>query len=111
MQVGDSLRGVLGTIPGPAFSATPPPPYPTAGPAEMRIKKFLLFTAPAAGDRKTFVGSFESREEAIAAAGRLKEGGGLWWQVIETATAECVAQDPGWTTPFKPSTASEGPGP
>ena len=77
----------------------------------MRIKKFLLFTAPAAGERKTFAGSFESREQAIEAAGTLKSGCGLWWQVIETATAECVAQDPGWTTPVEPPTASEGPGP
>ncbi len=65
----------------------------------MRIKKFLLFTAPAAGERKNFVGSFETRDEAIEAAGKLKDGGGLWWQVIETATAECVAEDPGWTPP------------
>ncbi len=63
----------------------------------MRIKKFLLFTAPAAGERKNFAGSHETRDEAIQAAGRLKDGGGLWWQVIETATAECVAEDPGRT--------------
>ena len=65
----------------------------------MRVKNFLLFTAPAAGERKTFAGSFESRSEAIEAAGKLKDGCGLWWQVIETATAECVAEDPGWNPP------------
>ena len=72
----------------------------------MRIKKLLLFTAPAAGKRKNFAGSFETRDEAIEAAGKLKDGSGLWWQVIETATGECVAQDPGWTTPVeKPARA------
>lgn len=72
----------------------------------MRVKKFLLFTAPAAGERKNFAGSFETRDEAIEAAGRLKDRGGLWWQVIETATAECVAEDPGRTTPVeKPARA------
>lgn len=73
----------------------------------MRIKKFLMFTAPAAGERKAYAGSFETRDDAIEAAGKLKERGGLWWQVIETATAECVAQDPSWTA--QPLPASEVP--
>ena len=76
----------------------------------MRIKKFLLFTAAAAGQRKAFAGSFDTREQAIEAAGRLKDGGGHWWQVIETATAECVAEDPGWTSsePAGSGAQSEG---
>lgn len=76
----------------------------------MRIKKFLLFTAACAGQRKTFAGSFDTREEAIEAAARIKDGSGPWWQVIETATAECVAQDPGWTSgaPAGSDAISEG---
>ena len=65
----------------------------------MRLKKFLLFSAPSAGDRKNFAASFDTREEAIDAAGLLKRDGHRWWQVIETATAECVAEDPGWDLP------------
>jgi len=67
----------------------------------MRIKKFLLFTAPAAGERKSFAGSFDTREDAIEAASKLKDGVEIWLQVVETATAECVAEDPGWTSPAR----------
>jgi len=72
----------------------------------MRIKKFLLFTAPAAGERKSFAGSFDTREDAIEAAGRIQDGGKAWWQVVETATAECVAEDPGWTSPANPDSGA-----
>lgn len=60
----------------------------------MAIKKFLLFVTPAETDRKTFVASFDSREDAVDTARRLKGDTRMKWQVIDTSTAACVAEQP-----------------
>lgn len=56
---------------------------------------FLLFTAPDDWERKSFVASFESREAAVAIAEKLKGKSPMRWQVIDCATAACVAQNRG----------------
>ena len=61
----------------------------------MAIKKFLLFTAPNDSERKSFVASFESSEDAISTAKRLKGESPMRWQVIDTLTAVCVAEHRG----------------
>lgn len=61
----------------------------------MAIKKYLLFTAPNDTERKSFVASFDSREDAVDIARRLKGVTPMRWQVIETATAACVAEHRG----------------
>jgi len=52
------------------------------------FKKFLLFTAPN-------VASFESREDAVDIARRLKGESPMRWQVIDSVTADCVAEHRG----------------
>ena len=59
------------------------------------IKKFLLFTAPNETAHKSFVASFESPEDAVDVARRLKGETPMRWQVIDTATAACVAEHRG----------------
>jgi hypothetical protein len=59
------------------------------------IKQFLLFTAPNETGRKSFVASFESREDAVDVARRLKGETPMRWQVIDSTTAACVAEHRG----------------
>lgn len=61
----------------------------------MAIKKFLLFTAPSKTERKSFVASFESSEDAVSTAKRLKGETPMRWQVIDSVTADCVAEHHG----------------
>ncbi len=61
----------------------------------MAIKKYLLFTAPSNTERKSFVASFDSREDAVDIARRLKGETPMRWQVIDTVTAACVAEHRG----------------
>ena len=58
----------------------------------MAIKKFLLFVTPTETDRKTFVASFDSSDDAVETAKKLKGETRMRWQVIDTATARCVAE-------------------
>ncbi len=58
----------------------------------MAIKKFLLFVTPPETERKTFVASFDSRDDAVETAKKLKGETRMRWQVIDTATAACVAE-------------------
>ncbi len=61
----------------------------------MAIKKFLLFTAPNESERKSFVASFESSEDAVDTAKKLKGDTPMRWQVIDSSTAMCVAEHRG----------------
>jgi hypothetical protein len=61
----------------------------------MAIKRFLLFTAPAADERKQFVASFDTREEGVQAAEKLKADSFMRWQVIDGESAKAVAEHPG----------------
>lgn len=61
----------------------------------MALKKFLLFTSPSELERKSFVASFESSEDAIDIARRLKGDTPMRWQVIDSNTAACVAEHRG----------------
>ena len=71
---------------------------PARGRAQMRatgLKRFLLFTMPATGGMKNYVASYETREDAIGMAEKLKAKAALRWQVIDNLTSEVVAEDPG----------------
>jgi hypothetical protein len=59
------------------------------------MKKYLLFTAPDDTARKAFVASFDSREDAVDIARRLKGETPMRWQVIDSSTAACVAEHRG----------------
>ncbi len=61
----------------------------------MAIKNFLLFTAPNDAERKTFIASFKSRDDAVHTAKKLKGNSPMRWQVIDCATAACVAEHRG----------------
>jgi len=61
----------------------------------MALKKFLLFTAPSDTERKSFVASFDSRDDAVEIAKRLKGESPMRWQVIDSVTAACVAEHRG----------------
>lgn len=61
----------------------------------MAIKKFLLFTAPNETERKSFVASFDTRDDAVDTAKKLKGESPMRWQVIDSATAACVAEHRG----------------
>jgi hypothetical protein len=59
------------------------------------LKRFILFTAASRRNRKDFVASFSSREEAIAKAEIMKTDGTMRWQVFDNHISEVVAEDPG----------------
>lgn len=59
---------------------------------KVAIKQYLLFTAASEAERKMFIASFESSEDAVDTARRLKGNTPMRWQVIDTATAACVAE-------------------
>jgi hypothetical protein len=64
-----------------------------------RLRRFLLFAATSKGDRKVFLGSFDSRADAIF-MGQIKKAtpgrtAAMSWQVIDNQTSETVAEDPG----------------
>ena len=61
----------------------------------MPFKKFLLFTAPSDSEGKSFVASFDSSEDAVDIARRLKGESPMRWQVIDADTAACVAEHRG----------------
>jgi hypothetical protein len=52
-----------------------------------------LFTAPARGERKMFIASFPTIDEAIAAAEKANNGGALYWQVVDKVSNQIVAED------------------
>jgi hypothetical protein len=56
------------------------------------IKQYLLFTAPSEAERKMFIASFESSEDAVNTARKLKGNSPMRWQVIDSVTAACVAE-------------------
>ena len=59
------------------------------------IKQFLLFTAASDAERKMFIASFESSDEAVQTAKKLKGDSPMRWQVIDSVTATCVAEHRG----------------
>ena len=59
------------------------------------LKRFLLFTTPVGGGLKNYVASYETREDAIGMAEKLKSQNPTRWQVIDNLTSEVVAEDPG----------------
>ena len=61
----------------------------------MAIKQYLLFTAANDTERKMFIASFESSEDAVDTARKLKGTTPMRWQVIDTVTAACVAEHRG----------------
>ncbi len=61
----------------------------------MAIKQYLLFTAANDAERKMFIASFESSEDAVDTARKLKGTTPMRWQVIDTVTAACVAEHRG----------------
>ena len=61
----------------------------------MPYKKFLLFTAPNESEGKSFVASFDSSEDAVDIARRLKGESPMRWQVIDSVTSDCVAEHRG----------------
>jgi hypothetical protein len=61
----------------------------------MGIKRYLLFTAPKAGDRKQFVASFETREEGANMGAKLKGDLPMRWQVVDSADSKVVAEHAG----------------
>ena len=61
--------------------------------AERRLRRFLLFTAPARGDRKLFVSSFGTIDDAIASAEKVTSGGASYWQVVDKISGGIVAED------------------
>jgi hypothetical protein len=61
-----------------------------------KLKRFVLFSAAGPMDRKQYVASYESRNDAISSAESLKtELESMRWQVIDNETSEIVAEDPG----------------
>jgi hypothetical protein len=60
-----------------------------------KLRRFALFHAQNAFERKQYVASFMSREEAMAHGEQLKTGPAMRWQVIDNHTSEVVAEDPG----------------
>jgi len=62
----------------------------------MTVKQFLLFTSSNAKERKQFVASFDSRENAIEVAEKIKPtDSAMRWQVIDSRSGKVVAEDPG----------------
>jgi len=59
------------------------------------IKQFLLFTAASDAERKMFIASFETSEDAVQTAKKLKGNSPMRWQVIDSVTAACVAEHRG----------------
>jgi hypothetical protein len=57
--------------------------------------KFLLFAAATTRGRRVFTASFDSREDAILAAEKMKTTSDVSWHVIDDSTSEIVAEDPG----------------
>jgi hypothetical protein len=69
----------------------------------MGVKRFLLFTAPAAGERKQFVASFETREAGVDVARKLECDRHMRWQVIDSDSTKVVAEHGGSEQPAAPS--------
>ena len=69
----------------------------------MGVKRFLLFTAPAAGESKQFVASFETREAGVSVAEKLEGDGRMRWQVIDGDSSKVVAEHCGSEEPAAPS--------
>ena len=61
----------------------------------MAIKKYLLFTAASDAERKMFIASFDTSDDAVDTARKLKGDTPMRWQVIDAATAACVAEHRG----------------
>ncbi len=61
--------------------------------AERGLQRFLLFTAPARGERKMFVASFPSIEAALVQAEIVKAGSTIYWQVVDKISGAIVAED------------------
>ncbi len=62
----------------------------------MAIKQYLLFVAPSKAERKMFIASFASSDDAVDTARKLKgESSTMRWQVIDSITAACVAEHGG----------------
>ena len=61
--------------------------------AERGLQRFLLFTAPARGDRKLFVASFQSIDDALVAAEKAKSPATKYWQVVDKISGAIVAED------------------
>jgi hypothetical protein len=60
--------------------------------AERRVARFLLFTAPARGERKMYVASFRTIDDAIA-SGEKATSGAAYWQVVDKFSSGVVAED------------------
>jgi hypothetical protein len=60
-----------------------------------KLLRYLLFVTATAASKKSFVASFNSREDAIVAAEILKKDPSTRWQVLDSQEAVIVAEDPG----------------
>ncbi len=69
----------------------------------MGIKRFLLFTAPAAGERKQYVASFDTREAAVDVAEKLEGGCLMRWELIDSDSTKVVAEHRGSEEPAAPA--------
>ena len=63
--------------------------------AERGLQRFLLFTAPARGERKMFVASFQTIDDALVRAEKVKTGATAYWQVVDKISGAIVAEDMG----------------
>lgn len=63
--------------------------------AHGHVKQYLLFVAPTALERKNYVASYKTREQAIRVAETLKIDQAIRWQVFDKVSGELVAEDPG----------------
>jgi hypothetical protein len=61
--------------------------------ADRGLSRFLLFTAPARGERKHFVASFRTIEEGIAQGEHAKSASTVYWQVVDKISNQIVAED------------------
>jgi hypothetical protein len=60
-----------------------------------RVKRFILFMYASPRERKEYVRSFKTKDEAIAEALVRKTDSGMRWQVIDNETSRIAAEDLG----------------
>jgi hypothetical protein len=57
-----------------------------------RLKRFALFVAASATERRTYVGSFHEKEQALTEVARLITGPGMRWYVVDNTDSKVVAE-------------------
>jgi hypothetical protein len=60
-----------------------------------KVKRFLLFSALTDLQRKGYVGSFRTLDEAVREAKARKTSAAMRWQVMDRETLKVLAEDPG----------------